>query len=37
MPPFDVPLEENLHTIFANKAEDVTDKLLEVIPNLNHD
>jgi hypothetical protein len=37
MPPFDVPLEVNLRTIFANKAEDVTDKLLEVIPNLNHD
>lgn len=37
IPPFEVPLEENLHNLFSTKDADVAARLLEIIPNINHD
>jgi hypothetical protein len=37
IPPFDVPLEENLRSVFADKDADISAKLLDIIPNINHD
>lgn len=37
IPPFEVPLEENLRTLFAEKVEALPARLLEIIPNINHD
>jgi hypothetical protein len=37
IPPFEVPLEENLRNLLAEKDADIPAKLLEIIPNINHD
>jgi hypothetical protein len=37
IPPFEVPLEENLRTLLSGKDTDVAAKLVEIIPNINHD
>jgi len=40
LPPFDVPLDANLRELFTNQSlteSQVIEKLVQMIPNLNHD
>lgn len=40
LPPFDVPLDANLRELLTNQSmteSQVIEKLVQIIPNLNHD
>jgi hypothetical protein len=37
MPPFSFPLDNNLRALFSDDSVNKPDRLVEIIPNLNHD
>jgi hypothetical protein len=37
LPPFSLPLDTNLRALFSDDQSNKTERLLEIIPNLNHD